>query len=118
MNLRRLNLENVHESLLRNAYIYWILHLLPEKSSFFESELRPCAEESYFEEACEFELNADEVASKLLRLSVYACDRFSQHRLVNERTFKLDILQTDDGSIKSITMTLIKNSDDDAVCSI
>lgn len=115
VNLRRLNLENIHPTLLRNAYIYWIVYLLPEKTTYFESELRPCAEENYFEEACEFEIELADISSRQLQLSVYACDRFSQHRLVNEQIFKLDVLSTDDASIKPINMQLIKNSNDDDV---
>jgi len=87
VNVRRVNLNNVEESLTQNAFIYLIVSLLPDKSSYYESELRPVAEENYFEEASEFELTLDGVSETTLKVAVFASDRFSQHRLVNEFTY-------------------------------
>jgi len=87
-NVRHVNLNNVEDSLTQNAFIYLIVALIPDKA-YYESELRPVAESNYFEEASEFEVTLDDLSSKTLRISVYASDRFSQHRLVNEFTYDM-----------------------------
>ena len=91
VNVRRVILSEVNEQLAKNAYIYLIVSLLPEKSAFYESELRPVAEENYFEEASEFDVLVSEVSSRPLKIAIYACDRFSQHRLVKEYTYEMSV---------------------------
>lgn len=88
VNVRHVNLNNVEDSLTQNAFIYLIVSLIPDKA-YYESELRPVAESNYFEEASEFEVTLDDLPSKTLKISVYASDRFSQHRLVNEFTYDM-----------------------------
>ena len=43
-----------------------------------------------------FDVMADEVRDKRLKVSVYVCDRFSQHKLVNEITYGMEIVTDED----------------------
>lgn len=96
VNVKRVELSSVDDELSQNAYIYLVVSLLPEKSAFFESELRPVAEANFFEEVSEFDLDAADITSRNLKVAVYACDRFSQHRLVNEYTYNLFVSELEE----------------------
>lgn len=91
INVKEVEIEAVDEKLSQNAFIYVVISLLPEKSAFFESDLRPVAEINYFDQAAEFDCEAAEIDTRTLKVAVYACDRFSQHRLVNEYTYNLSV---------------------------
>ena len=91
INVKEVEISEVDEKLSQNAYVYLIINLLPEKSAFFESDLRPVAEMNYFDQAAEFDCEAGEISTRTLKVAVYACDRFSQHRLVNEYTYNLSV---------------------------
>jgi len=95
VNVKQVELSQVDEKLSQNAYVYLIINLLPEKMAFFESDLRPVAESNYFDQAAEFDCEAAEITTRTLKVAVYACDRFSQHRLVNEYTYNLGVEDVD-----------------------
>lgn len=126
INVKEVELSEVDEKLSQNAYIYLIINLLPEKAAFFESDLRPVAEINYFDQAAEFDCEASEISTRTLKVAVYACDRFSQHRLVNEYTYNLsvaDVLSSDndDGeetvkpSLVPVTLNELSRSADNEV---
>jgi len=103
ISVKQVELSQVDEKLSQNAYVYLIINLLPEKSAFFESDLRPVAEINYFDQAAEFDCEAAEITTRTLKVAVYACDRFSQHRLVNEYTYSLSVDElSDEGDKPSI----------------
>lgn len=122
VNVKRVELSSVDDQLSQNAFIYLIVSLLPEKSAFFESELRPVAEVSYFDEVSEFDLEAGEITSRNLKVAVYACDRFSQHRLINEYTYNLFVpeIEGSEGeekpSVVEVNLNEISRSPDNKVC--
>lgn len=119
ITVRRVNLNSVDDTLSQNAFIYLIVSLLPDRSSYYESELRPVAEENYFEEASEFELTLEDIPTRTLKVSVFASDRFSQHRLVNEFTYKMEYEIDPDDTILlpvlAISLTEVSRSDDNEV---
>lgn len=119
VNVRRIMLSAFDNKLVNNAYIYVVVSLLPDKNAFYESELRPIAEENYFEEAHEFDVNDTELDQKSLKVSIYACDRFSQHRLVNEYTYDLSVeheeTEGERTSILPINMKQTSRSQDNEV---
>jgi len=103
INVKQVELSAVDEKLSQNAFVYLIISLLPEKSAFFESDLRPVAETNYFDQSAEFDCEAAEITTRTLKVAVYACDKFSQHRLVNEYTYNLsvdDLSDDEEGSSK------------------
>lgn len=109
--VRRIMLSAFDNKLVNNAYIYVVVALLPDKSAFYESELRPIAEENYFEEASEFDVvGIKEIAERILRVSIYACDRFSQHRLVNEYTYNLFVKESDEVETPSILPVVLNQA--------
>lgn len=113
VNVRRIVISEFDSKLSNNAYIYVIVSLLQEKDAFFESELRPIAEENYFDEAAEFQIVEDEIINRTLKVSIYACDRFSQHRLVNEYTYELETdHEGDNVSILPVNMKLLTTAGD------
>ena len=91
VNLRNISLEPVNEMISQNAYLYAIIVVEPEKDVFFESDLRPVAEENEFDETAEFDILASELSECTLRVNVFACDRFSRHRLITESIYKMAI---------------------------
>ena len=119
VNVRRIMLSAFDNKLVNNAYIYVVVSLLPDKNAFYESELRPIAEENYFEEAHEFDVNDTELDQKSLKVSIYACDRFSQHRLVNEYTYDLSVeheeIEGERASILHVNMKQTSRSQDNEV---
>lgn len=122
VNVRRVVLSEVNEQLTQNAYVYMVVSLLPEKSAFYESELRPVAEENYFEEASEFDIVQSELPSRQLKIAIYACDRFSQHRLVKEFGYELSTEEGGDveqpASVIPVKMNeTYRSPDNDAVAS-
>lgn len=128
INVKEVEISEVDDKLSQNAYVYLIISLLPDKGAFFESDLRPVAEINYFDEAAEFNCEAGEISTRTLKVAVYACDRFSQHRLVNDYTYSLsvaDVLSSDnegeDGeeiakpSLVPVTLNEISRSEDNEV---
>jgi len=115
VKVSRVNLNKVEESLTQNAFIYIVVSLLPDKATYYESELRPVAEENYFEETSLFEIAThEEIASKTLKIAVYASDRFSQHRLVNEFTYQMNCEFIDpDTTTPILRVDLTENSRSD-----
>ena len=123
INVKEIEISEVDEKLSQNAYVYLIINLLPEKAAFFESDLRPVAEINYFDQAAEFDCEASEISTRTLKVAVYACDRFSQHRLVNEYTYNLSVADVLDSnnegeakpSLVPVTLNELSRSADNEV---
>lgn len=118
VNVKKVELSAVDDNLSQNAFIYVIISLLPEKLAFVESELRPITELNYFEHAAEFHCESEEITSRTLKVTVYACDRFSQHRQVNEYTYNLSVDDTENDdaarqSVVPVNLLEVSRSPDD-----
>ena len=92
-----MSLDQFSDVIAQNTFLYVVTVVEPEKDVFFESDLKPVANKIIFDEKAEFDLLDSEVETRNLRVSIFACDRFSRNRLITENTYQMALHKAEPG---------------------